>query len=297
MFVISGSYLGTTLARSSFPEFRKRSTIVPQKQSRPYLWIAAAALVSISLLGCSAQPEKGEAGALRTSQLARCAEPRAAFAAPDRTQTLDYDPWESFNQETFRFNHDVLDRYAIEPVATVWHDAIPYPVRHSLTNAFDNLAVPQRVVNNALQLRFGGALSEVARFLLNTTLGVAGLFDVATPIGLAKSDADTGQTLGAYGLSPGPYVVLPFLPPMTVRDGIGFGVDSLLDPLFFAGLFVPINFVVGLGMAAGSTVNDRAEHLELYQDVEDTALDLYAAVRNGYLQRRQKAVEDATCRR
>jgi len=201
---------------------------------------------------------------------------------------MDYDPWERFNEKTFWFNYDVLDRYALKPVATVWAK-IPEPARQGLANAFRNLAMPKRLVNEVLQVRFQEAGGEVAGFLLNTTAGVAGFVDVASRVGLKQSDADTGQTLGVYGAGPGPYLVVPLLPPLTVRDGIGYAADSLLDPLSW---FVT-PFVADFGRAAGNTINERAANLKLYQDVEDTSLDLYAAVRNGYLQRRKKSIDDA----
>jgi phospholipid-binding lipoprotein MlaA len=201
---------------------------------------------------------------------------------------MDYDPWERFNEKTFWFNHDVLDRYALKPVATVWAK-IPDPARQGLANAFHNLAMPDRLVNEVLQARFQEAGSEVAQFLLNTTVGVAGFVDVASRAGLEESDADAGQTLGVYGAGPGPYLVLPLLPPLTVRDGIGYAVDSFLDPLSW---FVT-PFAADFGRAAAKTINERAANLKLYQDVEDASLDLYAAVRNGYLQRRRKSIENA----
>jgi phospholipid-binding lipoprotein MlaA len=205
---------------------------------------------------------------------------------------MDYDPWERFNEKTFWFNFDVLDRYALKPVAIVWAK-IPEPARQGLSNAFNNLAMPDRLVNEMFQTRFQDAGSELGRFLINTTVGVAGFVDVATRVGLEKPDADTGQTLGVYGAGPGPYLVVPLLPPLTVRDGIGYAVDSLLDPLSW---FVT-PFAADFGRAAGKTINDRAANLKVYQDVEDTSLDLYAAVRNGYLQRRQKSIKDALSER
>jgi phospholipid-binding lipoprotein MlaA len=126
--------------------------------------------------------------------------------------------------------------------------------------------------------------------VVNTTVGFAGFFDVASRLGLDKSDADTGQTFGVYGVGPGPYLVLPLLPPLTVRDTVGFAADSFMDPL---SLFVtPLG--ADIGRAAASRINERAQNMTLYQDVEDTSLDLYAAVRNGYLQRRRKSIDDAT---
>jgi hypothetical protein len=122
--------------------------------------------------------------------------------------------------------------------------------------------MPKRLVNEVTQARFQEAGSEVARFLLNTTVGVAGFVDVASRTGLEESDADTGQTLGVYGAGPGPYLVVPLL--LTVCEGIGYAVDSLLDPLSW---FVT-PFVADFGRAAGKTINDRAANLKLYQDLE-----------------------------
>jgi phospholipid-binding lipoprotein MlaA len=240
-------------------------------KSRWSRWPAATpiAAVSTSLLGCSTMS-------------------RSVAFESDQPAEIDYDPWVRFNERTFWFNHDLLDRYALKPAATVWHEAVPDLVSQSLAHAFDNLDTPKRLVNNVLQGRLEGAGREIARFALNTTVGIAGLFDVATRVGVEQSDADTGQTLGTYGVGPGPYLVLPFLPPLTVRDGIGYAVDSMLDPVSY---FAP--FAANFGRSAAKTINERAANLELYQAVEDSSLDLYGAVRNGYLQRRRKSVEDA----
>jgi phospholipid-binding lipoprotein MlaA len=262
---------------------------VSRTRCRSDLWVAAVlvTLASITFLGCSVRREGPGEPDRQLSKFAPT-DAEAEFRTADATDAMDYDPWERFNEKTFWFNHDVLDRYALKPVATVWAK-IPDSMRQGLANAFHNLAMPKRLVNEVFQARFQEAGSEVGRFLLNTTVGVAGFVDVATRVGLEKSDADTGQTLGVYGAGPGPYLVVPLLPPLTVRDGIGYAVDSLLDPLSW---FVT-PFAADFGRAAAKTVNDRADNLKLYQDVEDSSLDLYAAVRNGYLQRRQKSIADA----
>jgi phospholipid-binding lipoprotein MlaA len=206
----------------------------------------------------------------------------------DTAEGMDYDPWEPVNERTFSFNYNVLDRYGLKPAATIWDKILPEPVTLGLANAFTNLDMPKRFVNNVLQGRLEGANRELFRFLINSTLGVAGLFDVATRLGLQKSYADTGQTLGTYGISPGPYLVVPFLPPLTVRDGIGYAADTFLDPLSY---FVP--FFANFGRAAAKRINERAVNLHLYDGVEESSLDLYSAVRNGYLQQRQHSVERA----
>jgi phospholipid-binding lipoprotein MlaA len=200
----------------------------------------------------------------------------------------DYDPWQPFNERTFAFNHGVLDRYVIKPVATGWDVLMPDVAQRGIGRAFDNLDMPRRVVNNLLQLRPKEAGAEMARFLINTTVGIVGLIDVAhMTLHLDKSDADMGQTLGFYGIGAGPYLVLPFLPPLTVRDGIGRGVDSVLDPF---GFLIP--FVASTTMGIVKQVNQRSLNLELFADVEESVLDLYSAVRNGYLQRRRSTIEE-----
>lgn len=207
-------------------------------------------------------------------------------------RAADYDPWEPFNERMFWFNHDVLDRYMLKPVAEGWSTVVPEMARRHLDNAFDNARMPGRFVNNLLQLRPMGAGREMARFLVNTTVGVAGLFDVAKALGVERSAADTGQTLGVYGAGPGPYLALPALPPLTVRDGIGYAADGFLDPLSFV-----LPFVGTAAMSLTDTVNQRSEHLELFEAVEDGVIDLYAAVRNAHLQRREGSIRKAIAQR
>jgi len=257
-------------------------------RSISWLAIVVVTVASVALLGCTVQREGPSERDRQLSDVPPPSVTGAESQTADGTEGMDYDPWERFNERTFWFNYDVLDRYALKPVATVWAK-IPGPVREGLGNAFYNLAMPKRLVNEVLQARFQEAVSEVGRFLLNTTVGVAGFVDVASRAGLKESDADTGQTFGVYGAGPGPYLVVPLLPPLTVRDGIGYAVDSLLDPLSW---FVT-PFAADFGRAAAKTVNERAANLKVYQEVEDSSLDLYAAVRNGYLQRRKKSIEDA----
>ena len=197
----------------------------------------------------------------------------------------DYDPWAPFNERMFSFNHGVLDRFIVKPVATGWDKACPDPVKRGVGRAIDNLHMPRRVINNLLQARFAGAGAEAGRFLVNTTAGIGGFFDVASKLHIPGSEADMGETLGVWGLGSGPYLVVPFLSPLTVRDGVGRAVDAALDPLWL----VPFFGATVMGLV--NTVNERSLHLQLFADVEDSTLDLYSSVRNGYLQRRQRVVE------
>jgi phospholipid-binding lipoprotein MlaA len=197
----------------------------------------------------------------------------------------DYDPWQPFNEVMFSFNHDVLDRWLMKPVATAWDTIVPMPARRGLARVIDNLDLPRRLVNNALQLRPAGVARELTRFVVNTSVGVGGLFDVASMIHIDPSDADGGQTLAMYGVAPGPYLVLPTMPPLTVRDAIGRTADGFLDPL---GYVLP--FFANRIRSVVTAVNDRSLNLTFYANVEDSVLDLYSAARNGYLQRREAMV-------
>lgn len=205
----------------------------------------------------------------------------------DQEEMAEYDPWEPYNEKMFSFNHDVFDRFLLKPVATAWDKVVPDWMQTSLANAFDNLGMPRRVVNNLLQAKFKRAGLEVVRFFINTTFGIAGFFDIAKDSGLEMYDEDTGQTLGVYGVGPGPYLILPLLPPLTVRDGIGYAADAALDPLNYI-----IPFAASLGRRAGDTVNTRSQNLEFFESVEENTVDLYSSVRNAYLQRRQRAIEE-----
>ena len=199
---------------------------------------------------------------------------------------FELDPWESFNEKMFWFNREVLDRFILKPVATAWDFLLPDPFQRGIHNAFDNLAVVRRVVNNALQLKFTGAAKEVARFTINSTVGLAGFFDIAKDgFGIEQSDEDTGQTFGVWGMGPGPYLVLPFLPPLTVRDGIGYAFDSAMTPYLY---FIP--WYASIGGSATNIVNERSLNLDRFERVAETTVDLYSAVRNAYLQRRAAAI-------
>lgn len=199
---------------------------------------------------------------------------------------VEYDPWEPFNEKMFWFNREVLDRFVLKPVATGWNFILPTPVQKGIHNVFDNLAVVRRVVNNTLQLKFTGAAKEAARFTINSTIGVVGFFDVAKEgFGIEQSDEDAGQTLGVWGVGPGPFLVLPFLPPLTVRDGIGFAMDVAMTPYIY---FIP--WYASIGSTTTNMVNERSLNLDTFERVAESTVDLYGAVRNAYLQRRAAAI-------
>jgi len=198
------------------------------------------------------------------------------------------DPWESLNARTFTFNWNV-DKYALKPVATGYNAVIPDPLQRGIGNAFHNLGIVPRLANNLLQTKFQSAGLEFSRFLINSTVGIVGLFDVAENYFEIERppEEDLGQTLAVYGTRSGPYLILPFLPPFTVRDALGYAVDSVMSPHVW---FLPITTLVGLN--GGDIVNDRSLNLERFQGVEESTVDLYGAVRDAYFQKRGKAIQE-----
>lgn len=208
---------------------------------------------------------------------------RALQAEPG--EATEYDPWEPFNERMFTVNRE-LDHYALKPVATGWNTVVPDEVQRGLGRMFDNVFAPRRFVNCLLQGKLVGAGRELTRFVLNSTIGVAGIFDPGKDVGLQPCDEDFGQTLAVWGVGAGPYLMLPLFPPMTVRDGIGLGVDGMLNPINWVAPFVSV------GVRATEAVNGRSQNLEVFEDVEEGTLDMYSAVRNGYLQRRARAIQE-----
>ena len=213
------------------------------------------------------------------------AQPNLTAAAPG--DDFDEDPWEGFNEKMFNFNREVLDRFLLKPIATGWDFVFPDLVQRGIRNMFDNLWVVRRVVNNTLQLKLAGAGTELARFTINSTIGLAGFFDIAKDgFGIEQKDEDTGQTFGTWGMGPGPYLVLPFLPPLTVRDGVGYAFDGAMFP---ASYFLP--WWSALAGTVTETVNERSLNLDRFERVTESTVDLYGAVRNAYLQRRAAAIK------
>jgi phospholipid-binding lipoprotein MlaA len=199
----------------------------------------------------------------------------------------DYDPWERFNEKMFAFNYK-LDLRILKPVAKVYNGIVLDGEKLAIYNASHNVAMPGRFINSLLQGKFKGAGRELSRFVINSTLGVGGLADVAKyQFHVEKSEENTGQTLGHYGAGPGPYLVLPFLPPLTVRDAVGYAFDVALDPFSYT-----LPFLGRVAKTTEDTVNNRALNLDEYESVEEATIDLYGAVRNGYLTRRKQQIAE-----
>lgn len=203
--------------------------------------------------------------------------------APVVAAGADPDPWEGFNRAVFSFN-DRLDRYALKPVAKGYKKVTPRPLRTGITNFFANLRMPIVLLNDLLQGKVRAAGSDGARFFVNSTLGFAGFVDASTVLGIARNDEDFGQTLGVWGVSSGPYLVLPFLGPSSARDSVGFAADVGTSPDTYV-----LADELNVGLAAVNVVNLRASLLEVEHIVQG---DRYLFLRDLYLQRREFSVQD-----
>jgi len=196
------------------------------------------------------------------------------------------DPIEPVNRGIFYVN-DKLYRWVFKPVAKGYKFVVPDPVRVSVRNIFLNLGTPIRAVNALLQGKFGDTGTELARFGINSTIGIAGLFDAAKEFHLTRKDEDTGQTLGVYGLGPGFYLVLPILGPSDARDAVGLVGDTYLDPLTYL-----LSFEWALGAQFVRSQTDLTFRINEYEELTDAAVDPYAAVKDFYLQYRAKKIKE-----
>lgn len=196
------------------------------------------------------------------------------------------DPLEGYNRAMFSFN-DGLDRAVIKPAAQVYEAVLPTPVRTGVGNVFGNLGDPWIGLNNLLQGKVPDALSDLMRFLVNSTFGFAGILDIASEAGLPKHDEDLGQTLGRWGVGEGAYIVLPFFGPRTLRDAVAFPVDLMGDDVW-AISHVPTRNT----LTAVRLVHTRSRVLGIDQTLEEGTLDKYSYVRDFYLEQRRYKVFD-----
>jgi phospholipid-binding lipoprotein MlaA len=196
------------------------------------------------------------------------------------------DPWESFNRKVFGFN-EAIDRAAIQPVARTYRNNVPRPIQTGVSNFFGNLRDLWSGVNSALQAKPGAAIENTGRFLINTTIGIYGVFDVATHLGLERHSEDFGQTLGRWGVPTGPYVVLPLFGPSNIRDGLSFIPDSRANLINQVDDSAQFNV-----LWAGNLIDRRAQLLPLTDQVDRVALDKYTFTRDTYLRKRLNDVYD-----
>ncbi len=203
-------------------------------------------------------------------------------------QANEQDPWESWNRSVFEFN-DTMDRYALKPVAQAYRNITPQPVDDAISNVFSNLGEPVVIISDLAQGKFLQSLSDTGRFLVNTTLGVFGIFDVARHMGMEKHSEDIGQAMAFWGVSSGPYLVLPLLGPSTVRDATGLSVETFaLTPVDVRKQSIESTELYY------STV--FAQYLDVRADLIPSegliSGDRYSFIRSFYLQRREYLIND-----
>lgn len=212
--------------------------------------------------------------------LSGCATTQSQLAPSPR------DPYERMNRSIYHFN-DTMDRAFLKPAAKGYRAVVPSPVRKGLGNALSNLSYTTTLANNVLQLKLGNAMEDLSRLIINTTIGIGGLWDPATKMGIPRNDEDFGQTLGRWGVPSGPYVMLPFFGPSTVRDAPGLGVDILVTD----GSHYIKEDKIRYSVLALEVLDLRVRLLPLDETLAGT-YDPYAFIRNAYLQRRDYLVKD-----
>ena len=195
------------------------------------------------------------------------------------------DPLEPINRVIFEFN-EIVDDNILEPVAKGYKYVTPDPVEKGISNFFSNLGEINTIANDLLQLKFQQAGKDSLRFFLNSTIGVLGIFDVATPLGLSKNKEDFGQTLGFWGIPNGPYLVLPFLGPSSFRDAPGSFVDYELSPI------EQLHHEERQALRLINIVETRAKLLRATKILDTAAKDKYIFIRESYLQKRESLVRD-----
>ena len=196
------------------------------------------------------------------------------------------DPYEPFNRAMFDFNL-ALDKAVLRPAASIYRDVLPEPVQNGVHNFLHNLRSPIIFGNDLLQGELDRAGSTLARFAINSTVGILGLYDFAAYVGIEKHNEDFGQTLAVWDVEQGPYLVLPIFGPSNPRDGVGKVADILIDPLTW---LAPFEFQ--MARTIGTAVNARARNFDQVNDLENNSLDFYSAVRSLYRQKRADEIRN-----
>ena len=228
-------------------------------------------LLAVLFAGCATVPKEDQ-----------------SVTPPDEDASL-IDPYENVNRPLYDFT-EAVDRNILAPVANTYIDYVPNPVRNSIGNFYDNLGYPNVILNSFLQGKMIQGAEGILRFVFNTTIGLAGIFDVATPMGLKKHDEDFGQTLGVWGVDNTSYMYLPILGPSSNRDVLGLPVTIASNMLFIAGFVIGAPITVPLGILGA--IDTRARHAEDMHLRDQAALDPYLFTREAYWQQRQNLVFD-----
>jgi len=209
---------------------------------------------------------------------------------PEEKEVEIADPLFPVNKAMFEFN-DKLYFWGIKPVTQVYSHTVPEEFRFAISNVYDNLWAPCRMLNNLFQLRFKAAGNELIRFIFNSFAGIGGMGDMAKEaLGIKKQDADFGQTLGHYGVGHGFYLVLPVFGPSSMRDGVGLAADQFMHPLTYVSSNT-LTFVEKVGISAHEEVNSTSFKIGDYESFKNAAVDPYVSMRNAFIQHRQHKVE------
>ncbi len=232
----------------------------------------------------TARPASAGATLLLAALLLLSVTPMPAGAQPEAEAAV-YDPLERVNRGIFAFN-EWFDHWVLEPGAIVWDALFPHSFQLSLRSAVDNARTPLVLVSDLLQGKPRCAALDLSRIVINSTLGIGGLFDPATHFGLEGNDEDLGQTFGVWGIPAGPYLVIPLLGASNPRDVVGTIVEAVPQALF-------LSWVVNLAANTADIVNRRTLLLETIREERELAFDLYSAVRNAYVHQRRNQVADA----
>jgi len=281
---------------------RRRRGEPARHPARSAVRIFGASIVLLALcVGCTARAF-ADTTPLPASTSAKQNALDAEYAIPDEGSASGEgtfpDPLENVNRKTLFFNRQ-LDRFLLDPITRVYRFVVPDPAKRAVRRAFSNLGATSIMVNDLLQREWKDAGVAAGRFVLNSTFGMAGFVDVAAEMGLEEHHSDFGQTLALMGVSSGPFLIVPILGPMTVRDGTGYVVDLFFRPTTW--LFGPANFLFldspflfGPGeqfllntiQTGSSGIANFEEHSEDLKRLEDSSVDYYAALRNAYFQNR-----------
>lgn len=210
-------------------------------------------------------------------------------AAAQADAAANNDPFEQTNRQVFAFNQKV-DHYLVEPTARAYVEVVPEPAREGMHNFLTNLDLPVTFANDVLQGEPDRAGDTLGRFTINSTFGLAGILDLATPMGIPYHSEDFGQTLGVYGVGEGPYLVLPFLGPDPPRDLVGQVADVFLDPFTYVKLREHTWWSAGRGYF--SLLDLRSRNLDTLADIERTSVDYYASMRSLYRQLRNNEISN-----
>ena len=202
----------------------------------------------------------------------------------------DEDPLEPINRVVFGFN-EVIDDTLLEPVAKGYRAITPDPVENSVSNFFNNLGEINTIINSTLQMKMNKTISSASRFVINSTVGIFGLFDVASSLGIEKHREDFGQTLGHYGVPAGPYLVLPFFGPSTFRDAPGFYADIAVEKSI-SPVHTELHHEERQIIQATNVIDTRANLLQATKILDTAAKDKYIFLRESYLQKRAKMIVD-----